>query len=277
MRVLIAALFAISFPVFAQPIQAAERRPIVVQGAMPVEVDALVARLDDVKQEQVGGWRFWTGRLDGYPVVVSRTMKGVANASAATALAAERYRPVAILNQGTSGGHDPSLRLYDIVLGVSSVSLSAFKSPHRLAGTGSNPLEWKVLDLMASEGSAGNDPNAIRVARFAADAALLAAARSVQAKYKRGRVVLGVIGSSDIWHEELDLIARFRAEFGTSAEDMETSAVAQIAGVLKIPFLGVRVISDNITNGDPYDRKTGEACQEYVYEVVKAYVATVKR
>jgi len=86
-----------------------------------------------------------------------------------------------------------------------------------------------------------------------------------------------VIGSSDIWHEELDLIARFRAEFGTSVEDMETAAVAQVAGVMKIPFLGVRVVSDNITNGDPYDRKTGEACQEYVFEVVKAYVATLKR
>ena len=278
MRVLIAALlFATSLPVAAEQASDAERRPVVVQGAMPVEVEKLVGRLDDMMLEEVGGWRFWSGRIGGYPVVVSRTMKGVANAGAATALAAERYRPVAIINQGTSGGHDPSLRLYDIVIGVSSVSLSAFKSPHRAKGAGSNPLEWKVLDLMASEGSAGNDPNAIRVARFAADASLLAAARSAQASYKRGRVVEGVIGSSDIWHEELDLIARFRAEFGTSAEDMETSAVAQVAGIFKIPFLGVRVISDNITNGDPYDRKTGEACQEYVYEVVKAYVATLKR
>ena len=274
---LIAALLAISLPIAAQQAPDAERRPVVVQGAMPVEVEKLVARLDDMMLEQVGGWRFWSGRLDGYPVVVSRTMKGVANASAAAALAAERYRPIAIINQGTAGGHDPSLRLYDIVIGTSSVSLSAFKSPHRAKGTGSNPLEWKVLDLMASEGSAGNDPNAIRVARFAADASLLAAAKSVQGKYTRGRVVLGVIGSSDIWHEELDLIARFRAEFGTSVEDMETAAVAQVAGVMKIPFLGVRVVSDNITNGDPYDRKTGEACQEYVFEVVKAYVATLKR
>jgi adenosylhomocysteine nucleosidase len=46
---------------------------------------------------------------------------------------------------------------------------------------------------------------------------------------------------------------------------------------LGVPFLGVRVISDNITNGDPYDRKTGEACQDFVYEVVKAYLAAPRR
>jgi adenosylhomocysteine nucleosidase len=272
----LAACLALPLLAWAQP-PPPEPRPILVQGAMPVEVERLAGRLADVQRERVGGWNFWSGRLDGHPVVVSRTMKGIANSAAATVLAVERFRPIAIINQGTAGGHDPSLRLYDIVIGTSSVSLTAFKSPHRPPGKGSNPLEWKVLDLMASEGSAGNDPNAQRVARFQADPALLAAARRAQSSYTRGKVVEGVIGSSDIWHEELELIARLRSDFGTSAEDMETASVAQIAGLLGVPFLGVRVISDNITNGDPYDRKTGEACQDFVYEVVKAYLAAPRR
>jgi adenosylhomocysteine nucleosidase len=269
-------VFAGAAPLWAQA-PASELRPVVVQGAMPIEVDRLVGRLADVEAERIGGWSFWSGRIDGYPVVVSRTMKGIANAAAATVLAVERFRPVAVINQGTAGGHDPSLRLYDIVIGASSVSLTAFKSPHRPAGAGSNPLDWKALDLMASEGSAGNDPKAQRIARFQADPGLLAAARRAQPTYKRGKIVEGVIGSSDIWHEELDLIGRFRSEFGTSAEDMETASVAQVAGLFGVPFLGVRVISDNITNGDPYDRKTGEACLDFVYEVVKAYVAALPR
>jgi adenosylhomocysteine nucleosidase len=57
---------------------------------------------------------------------------------------------------------------------------------------------------------------------------------------------------------------------------METASAAQVAGLLRIPFLGVRVVSDNITNGTAYDAKTGEACQDYVYEVLKSYVATLK-
>ena len=44
-----------------------------------------------------------------------------------------------------------------------------------------------------------------------------------------------------------------------------------------IPFLGIRVLSNNITNHGTYNAKTGEACQDYVYDVVKAYIGTLKR
>ena len=81
-----------------------------------------------------------------------------------------------------------------------------------------------------------------------------------------------MIGSSDVWNSELDRIQRFHDQFGTTAEEMETASAAQIAGLFQIPFLGIRVVSNNITNGEPYDTRTGEACQDYVYEVVKAYV-----
>jgi adenosylhomocysteine nucleosidase len=264
----------------AVPLAAAEPAgppPVVVQGAMRLETEKLVGRLGKVEVEEVGGWSFWRGSVDGYPVIVSKTLKGVANAAAATAVAALRLQPVAIINQGTAGGHDPSLHLYDIVLGTSSVSLGAFKSPYRAKGTGSNPLDWKPLDLMASEGSAGNDPRVQKVARFRGDDALLAAALRVKQTYSRGRVVEGVIGSSDVWNDELDLVARYHTDYGTSVEEMETASAAQIAGVLGIPFLGIRVVSDNVTNGEPYDPKTGEACEDYVYEVVKAYVGTLTR
>lgn len=259
------------------PAPGAGPRPVVIQGAMQLEIDALVSRLADARLERVGEWSFWRGTLDGYPVIVSKTLKGVANAAAATMIAIERYRPIAIVNQGTAGGHHPGLHLYDIVLGASSVSIGAFKSPYRPAGGGSNPLDWKPLDLMASEGSAGNDPREHKVARFPGDPALLAAARSVRQSYTRGKVVEGVIGSSDVWNDELDLIARFHEQYGTDVEEMETASAAQIARLSNVPLLGIRVVSDNVTNGEAYDRKTGAACQEYVFQVVKAYVATLER
>jgi len=133
------------------------------------------------------------------------------------------------------------------------------------------------LDLMRSEGSAGNDPNARIMRRFHADEALLAAARSVSDRYRRGRIVDGVIGSSEIWNSELDRIQQFHDRFGTAAEEMETAAAAQIAGLFGVPFLGIRVVSNNITNGGAYDATTGEACQDFVLDVVKAYVSTALR
>ena len=128
---------------------------------------------------------------------------------------------------------------------------------------------------MRSEGSAGQDPNARTMRRFAGDDRLLGAARNVRDQYRHGRVVDGVIGSSDVWNSEVDRIERFHDQFGTTAEEMETASSAQIAGLFQIPFLGIRVVSNNITNGEAYDPKTGEACQEYVLRVVKAYAATI--
>jgi adenosylhomocysteine nucleosidase len=262
------------------PSAAAERqtpRPVVVQGAMPVETERLASRLDGVTEERVGGWTFWRGTLDGYPVIVSKTLKGMSSAAAATAIAIERYRPVAIVNQGTAGGHDPELRVGDIVIGRDSVNLGAFKTAVRPPGKGSDSLEWTPMDLLASEGSASDDPNARTMRRLPADRQLLAAAESVRQSHRSGRVVTGVIGSSDVWNSEIDRIQRFRAEYGTSVEEMETAAAAQVAGRLGVPFLGVRILSNNITNNGGYDGKTGVACQDFVYEVVRAYIETTRR
>ena len=252
-------------------------RPVIVQGAMDVEIRKLAAALDHAEEEKVKGWTFWRGAVDGYPVVVSKTLKGLSNAAAATVLAAERYEPIAIINQGTAGGHEPDLHVFDIVLGADAVNLGSFKTGYRARGRGSVFDDWMPLDLMRSEGSAGNDPNARAMRRFHADEGLLAAARSVRDHYQRGRVIDGVIGSSEVWNSEIDRVQQFHDRFGTTAEEMETASAAQIAGLFDIPFLGIRVVSNNITNGGSYDASTGAACQEYVLDVVKAYVGEQRK
>ena len=251
----------------------AQARPIVVQGAMDLEITKLAGALHDAREEKIGGWTFWSGTLDGYPVVISKTLKGMSNAAAATVLAAEHYHPAAIINQGTAGGHQPDLHVFDIVIGMESVNLAAFRTPYRPRGAGSIFADWHPLDLLRSEGSVSQDPSALTMHRFHADEGLLASARGVRDRYRRGHVVEGVIGSSDTWNSELDRIQRFHEAFGTTVEEMETASAAQIAGAFQVPFIGVRVVSNNVTNDERYDPKTGEACQDYVSDFVKRYVA----
>ena len=247
-------------------------RPVVVQGAMDVEIRKLARALDNATEEKIQAWTFWSGTLDGYPVVASKTLKGMSNAAAATSLAVERFHPIAIINQGTAGGHVPDLHVFDIVLGADSLNLGSFRTGYRARGRGSDVAEWIPLDLIRSEGSAMQDPNASSMRRYHADEGLLAAARHARDAYQRGRVVEGVIGSSDVWNSEIDRIQRFHDTFGTTVEEMETASAAQIAGLNQIPFLGVRVVSNNITNGETYDTKVGEACQDFVRDVVRAYI-----
>ena len=276
MRKIVVCLIALSLSACVK-LETTDPRPIVVQGAMDVEIRKLAAAIDNPAPQTVGEWTFWHGTVGGYPVVASKTMKGMENAAAATALAVERYHPVAIINQGTAGGHQSDLRVFDIVLGVESVNIGSFKTGVRERGTGSEVAEWFPLDLTRADGSAGQDPNAWRMRRFRGDDGLLTAARNARSTYSKGRVVDGVIGSSEVWNSEIDRIEHFHRKFGTTVEEMEAASAAQIAGIFHIPFLGIRIVSNNITNGGTYDGKTGEACQDYVFDVVKTYIGQIQR
>ena len=245
---------------------------IMIQGPMPIEAERLAARLENVEREETGNFIFYIGTLAGHTVVVAKTSKGMENAAAATAVGIERYRPAAVINQGTAGGHDPALQVGDIVLGARVTNIGNLKTADRPAGAGSDPFAWKPMDVMASEGSAGEDKNAERIRCYEADPALLAAGRSVKDRYTRGRGVEGVIGSANVWNNELDRIAWFHQRYGTSVEEMEGAAAAQICAAYGVPFLCVRVLSNNKTNGGAYDPTTAADCQRFVLELAAAYL-----
>ncbi|ENX17682.1 hypothetical protein F889_01748 [Acinetobacter colistiniresistens] len=245
-------------------------QPIVIQGALPVESERMAAKLDNATVETIGGWKFWKGTYKGYPVVVSKTRMGMSNSAAATALAIQHYQPIAIINQGTAGGHDPDLHVFDIVLGKYTTNIGAFKTPHKPIGGGSNALEWnEAFDVLPDDES---DPEPIAIRKFEGDKELLTAAYKAKVNYTKGQVVEGVIGSADTWNNELDRIKLFHTVYGTSVEEMEAASVAQIAQQFKVPFLGIRVLSNNITNNGAYDPATGEACQDYALDVAEQYM-----
>ncbi|WP_394236437.1 5'-methylthioadenosine/S-adenosylhomocysteine nucleosidase [Niallia oryzisoli] len=251
-------------------------KPIIIQAPMPIEGEHFAQRLKHVKVEKSGSFIFWIGTLDDYPVIVMKTGKGMENSAAATAIAIERYHPIAIINQGTSGGHDASLNVYDIVLGRRTTNIGSFKTPELAEGKGSDPMKWIPMDLLASEGSAGEDPNAEKIRYFDGDQKLLAAANAVKHKYTKGKVVEGTIGSADTWNNEIDRIKWFHEKFGTSVEEMEGASAAQIAGSYNVPLLVIRILSNNKVNQGKYNPNTAAANQEYVFEVVKQYISMIK-
>lgn len=254
----------------------APKSPIMIQGPMPIEAEYFAGLLSNVRIETAGNATFYLGTLNNYPVVVAKTGKGLENTAAATAIGIERYRPIAIINQGTSGGHDPKLNVGDIVLGKRSVNASNFKTARLSAGEGADPMQWVPMDIMASEGSAGEGDSAAdaeKIRYYLGNEQLLAIAKSVKQHYTRGKVVEGTIGSGNFWNNELDRIAWLHQHFGTSVEEMETSAAAQIALAYDVPFLGIRVLSNNITNGGHYDPTTSVNCQQFVKHVVMQFIA----
>jgi len=276
MSIFLGAVLLMATPAFSQALPVSPR-PLLIQGALRMETSRLIANLKGVKIETIGAWTFWRGTVDGYPVIVSRTRMGASHAAATTALAIERYHPQAIINQGTAGGHDPTLRVGDIVLGTSAVSLAAFKTPQRVAESGSNAVDWVAIDLTESERDDDGELHEGQIMRVRGDAALLTVAKGAGRHYPPGRVVEGVIGPSDVWNEEIDRITKFRRAYGSSVEEMETTPAAQISKLYNVPLLGIRVVTANITNGGKYDPTASDACQDFVLQVVRSYVAMLKR
>lgn len=246
------------------------QQPIIIQGALPIETEYLVQKLKSPTQETIGGWTFWKGTYQGYPMIISKTRMGMSNSAAATALAIQQYQPIAIINQGTAGGHDPALKVYDIVVGEYTTNIGAIKTPHKDQGAGANALEWNEAFDVFPENESNPEPIGIR--RFKGDAQLINSALQVQSTYTQGKVVLGTLGAADVWNNELDRIALIRKNYGTSAEEMEGASVAQIAQQFNVPFVGIRVVSNNMTNQGKYDAGTGVAAQNFALDVAVQYM-----
>lgn len=236
---------------------------IVVQGALDSELQPLLAALEGKEQIQIAAWTFWRGKIGGRRIVVSRTEVGPINAVAATTIAILNFRPRLIINQGTAGANDPELKVFDIVVGESTVDYGAVMSQHADAGQGVKQERWAPLyHKLRLEGreriqfkSFPGDPDALQTA--------------METPYKRGRVVKGVIGSAFEFNREIDRLLWVRKTFGTSSEDMESAFSAGAALGFKTRFLAIRVLSDSEFYAPELQEVAGEYCAAFVVDVIR--------
>ncbi|MCP4119595.1 MAG: 5'-methylthioadenosine/S-adenosylhomocysteine nucleosidase [Desulfobacteraceae bacterium] len=116
-----------------------------------------------------------------------------------------------ILNQGTSGGHDPALHAGDIVLGVKSVNTAAMRTDRKEVGQGIDTGDWKPFNMVL--GLRDSNDEKLKADDMAGDPALLEAAYAIRDHYKSGKVVKGVIGTADQWNWELDRLNQIRSVY----------------------------------------------------------------
>jgi len=236
---------------------------IVVQGALDSELQPLLAALEDKEQIQIAAWTFWKGRIGGKRVIVSRTEVGPINAVASTTLAIVNFKPRLIINQGTAGANDPELKVFDIVVGETTVDYGAFRSSHADAGQGIDQSRWAPI------------PHRLRIdgkerktyTRFACDEEAMRAA--LETPYKRGRVTKGVIGSAFEFNKEIDRLVWVRKTFGAASEDMESAFSAGAAEGFKTRFLAIRIISDSEFHSPKLEEIAGEYCAAFVVDVIR--------
>ncbi|MEJ5369635.1 MAG: 5'-methylthioadenosine/S-adenosylhomocysteine nucleosidase [Bryobacteraceae bacterium] len=240
------------------------RGPLVVQGAVDGELGPLLEALGrGARERQIGGWSFWAGRIGRQEVIVSRTGVGPINAAAATAVAVREFRPWAVINQGTAGGHNRKLKLWDIVLGEKTTDYAAHEAPHGDAGAGVDTKAWKPKPHVIR----GVDGEPRTYASFPGDPELLGIAERV--KNPRGRVLRGNIGSAFQYNRQLDHIDWLHRTYGTDTEDMESAYAHGVCVGLGVRFLAVRMVSDTEWEHPTFERIAGQYCAEFVVELIR--------
>lgn len=252
---------------FAQttPTQKKQEAPVdvLVQGALDWELQPLVAALSEKEEVQLAAWTFWRGKIGNKHVVVSRTEVGPINAVAATTVAIVHFKPKLIINQGTAGAHDPSLKVFDIVVGEAAVDFGAFRSAHADEGKGIDQSRWSPI------------PHRLRLAgkervpfkSFPGDEETLRVALATP--YKRGRLSKGILGSAFEYNKEIDRLLWVHKTFGASSEDMESAFVAGTALGFQTRFLAIRIISNSEFYAPELQEVAGEYCAAFVVDVIK--------
>ena len=85
-------------------------------GAMEPEVAILKAALKNSTTSNYGGYEFYQGLLNDTEVVIVQSGIGKVAAALATALLIDKFSPDYVVNTGSAGGFDQSLKVGDVVI-----------------------------------------------------------------------------------------------------------------------------------------------------------------
>ncbi|NQY34843.1 MAG: 5'-methylthioadenosine/S-adenosylhomocysteine nucleosidase [Alteromonadaceae bacterium] len=199
-------------------------------GAMEPEVAILKAKLENCQTSQHAGYVFHQGQLEGTNVVIVQSGIGKVAAALATAVLIERFQPDYIVNTGSAGGFDQSLKVGDIVISSEvryhDVDLTVFG--YEIGQLPANPPAYIPHPMLVESAKAGiksltsnNDTNT-----------------SIQ-------TLVGLITTGDTFMTADDDIAKARKNFPTmAAVEMEGAAIAQTCHQFNIPFVVIRSMSD---------------------------------
>ena len=199
-------------------------------GAMALEVENLVKELENKREEQVGGIRFYLGTLMGKEVVLAVCGVGKCFAAICAQTMILTYCPECVINIGVAGALDPELQVGDMAVAEFAVQhdmdTSAIGDPVGLI-SGINlvnlPLDTALADKITD------------------------CARSLGYRTKKG-----IVASGDQFIADGDKKAWIADTFGAIACEMEGAAIVQTCYQNGTPWAVIRSISDSVT-GDGMD------------------------
>ena len=192
-------------------------------GAMEAEVAILKKKLTNSKTTVHHGFTFYQGELNSSEVVIVQSGIGKVASALATVFLIEQFQPDYVVNTGSAGGFEQSLKVGDIVI--------------------SSEVRYHDVDVTAFGYEKGQLPN--QPAAYVANAHLVDAAKSSALSLEHIKSLVGLITTGDTFMTDEVDINKARMNFPDMlAVEMEGAAIAHTCHLLNVPFVIIRSLSD---------------------------------
>ena len=200
-------------------------------GAMEPEVRDLTAKLKDHHIQNIGGIEFHHGLLQDHEAVIVQCGIGKVASGAVTALLICQAGAQRVINTGCAGAISPKLRIGDTVFSTKAAYHDADLTAFR----------YQIGQMAGHERFFNSDPELMAKAEIAAG----------NLSGFKGSIHQGLVVSGDQFINTREKREAIRASFPDAmVAEMEGAAIAQICTDLHVPFLIIRAVSDEASEGN---------------------------
>lgn len=201
------------------------------------EIDKIIVK-DRI--EKIYNLQFEVGKINNIECVMVKCGVGKVNSARTTQILIDKYQVDEVINVGVGGCINDELNIGDVVI--------------------SNKIVQHDFDLTAFDHKKGYVPEVGDYIQCNKDLVNQFSTLINNLSNDKFKTKIGVIVSGDIFCTDENHKRKIKEKFNADVVDMECAAIAQVAFLSNIPFIGIRSISD-IPNGD--NKKTFEENVEF--------------
>ncbi|MGD9559732.1 MAG: 5'-methylthioadenosine/adenosylhomocysteine nucleosidase [Oscillospiraceae bacterium] len=193
-------------------------KTIGIMGALPEEIDRVMAGLSERKSEDYAGVTYHHGHRAGRRLVVCCAGIGKANAAATAQVLITKYGAEGLIFSGIAGNMNPEISLGDVVIGQEVFYHDA--SDHLLAASAPGTAVYTAHPLLVDAARQGCELTGVPY-------------------------IVGRIATGDQFIDDADTKRRIQQACHPDCVEMEGAAVGQVAMRNGVPFVVLRAMSDS--------------------------------
>ncbi len=194
--------------------------------AMKVEKVAIEEKMTNKTNKTIHNLPFVTGKIGNIECVLAQCGVGKVNAARTTQILIDTFKPDIVINAGVGGSINPELKIGDVIV--------------------ANKVYQHDFDITAFNHKKGYVPEVGDY--IECDKNLLNTFYNVinQMQDEEFKTKIGIIASGDQFYTDTEKMNEIRKLYNADIVDMECSAIAQVAYLDDIPFIGIRSVSDGM-------------------------------